>query len=97
MDTQELYHLADEIRDMKSNLFVTHDTIEAVLDRSGDTLSVMLAVNTTLELVARHLELNVDSAYAEQERQAHEKGGGLNVDSAYAEQERQAHEKGGGE
>ena len=67
--------IADAIRDMKTDLFVTLDSIEAVVDRSADVLSVMIAVNTTLELVAKIVEGTAETSYDIREQIAHEDGG----------------------
>lgn len=67
--------IADEIRNMKNNVFYTANSIDEVIDASSDSLSVMIAVNTTLELVAKHFDKQTDTSYDLREQEAHDKGG----------------------
>lgn len=73
----ELTHneLAALIRSNKSNIWATYDSIQDVIEVSSDSASVMIAVNTTLELIAQLVERDGSTSYDEQEREAHEKGG----------------------
>jgi len=66
---------AQALRDMKSNIFATYDSIEEVIERSGDSMAVMIAVNTTLELLAQSLE-SQESSYDLRAEEAERNGGG---------------------
>jgi len=66
---------AKALRDMKSNIFATYDSIEQLVERSGDSISVMIAVNTTLELLAQSLE-SQESSYDLRAEEAERNGGG---------------------
>ena len=73
---------AQQLRDMRSNIFATYDSIERVIESASDTISVMIAVNTTLELLAQQVEAaeaeaaDARSAFDLKAEEAERNGGG---------------------
>jgi hypothetical protein len=77
MPSYNQQEVADLVRNLKSNIFATRETIEQVVEDSSDTISVMIAVNTTLELVAQMLEEDAGLSATElRAKEAEEHGGG---------------------
>jgi hypothetical protein len=67
---------AEVLRGMKCNIFATRDDIEEVIDGSSDTLSVMIALNTVLETLAKLAETDSQVTATELRAELAEREGG---------------------